>query len=249
VEKKEKREGGLQSSGALRERMSAVYEILSPLWPDAKPLLDFSSCFELLCAVVLSAQCTDEQVNKVTPGLFKRWPDAAALAGAGLEEVEACIHSVGFYRSKARHLVAAAAKMVGEFGAEVPATMEGLLSLPGVGRKTANLVISACSDEPGIIVDTHVLRVCLRLGFESKPDAGVIEKRIAATMPRASWTRFSHALNRHGKHVCSARKPRCQDEAAVEPCPLQGLCPRIGLPMAGRAKRGTGPGSRRKETG
>lgn len=216
--------------------------MLLPLWPDAKPLLDYSSCFELLCAVVLSAQCTDEQVNKVTPALFSRWPDARSLAAARVEEVEACIHSVGFFRTKARHLVEAAGRMVDEHGGEVPATMEGLLGLPGVGRKTANLVISACSGEPGIIVDTHVLRVCLRLGFEAKADPASVEKAIARWTPKENWTAFSHALNRHGKYCCTARKPACQGGEDIAPCPLEALCPKIGLPGRGGPGRPRGSG-------
>jgi endonuclease III len=212
-----------------RERASAVFEILSPLWPEAKPLLEYGDPFELVCAVALSAQCTDDQVNKATPGLFARWPDPAAMAQADIAEVEAAIHSLGFFRTKARHLVEAAEIIRTRFGGKVPETMEELLELPGVGRKTANLVLSACFGKPGIIVDTHVLRVCLRLGLGEKPDAADMEKRIAALLPKASWTRFSHAVNRHGKFVCVARKPACMPGSPLPPCPLWGLCPRIGL--------------------
>lgn len=206
--------------------MHAVYELLAPLWPDAKPLLHYSTCFELLCAVMLSAQCTDEQVNKVTPLLFGRWPDAASLAAADEDSVAECIHSVGFFRTKARHLVATARILAERRDGGVPDTMEALLELPGVGRKTANLVISACAGKPGIIVDTHVLRVAFRLGFETRRDPGLVEAAIAAAMPPAAWTAFSHALNRHGKHVCTARSPAC---ASGGDCPLAGICPRIGV--------------------
>lgn len=209
------------------KRAARILGILSPLWPEARPLLDYHDNFELLCAVVLSAQCTDEQVNRTTPALFAAWPDAGSMARASPAQVEEIIHSVGFYKTKARHLVEASALMVRDWGGRVPDTMEGLLALPGVGRKTANLVLSACFGQPGIIVDTHVLRVVLRLGLEKKADPGLIEKRIAALVPREDWTRFSHALNRHGKFVCRARAPAClaQDQA----CPLYELCPRIGL--------------------
>jgi len=206
--------------------MDAVYELLAPLWPDARPLLHYSTCFELLCAVMLSAQCTDEQVNKVTPLLFSRWPDAASMAAAEEGEVAECIRSVGFFRTKARHLVETARILSGRCGGRVPDTMEALLELPGVGRKTANLVISACAGKPGIIVDTHVLRVALRLGFETRRDPGLVEAAIAAAMPPSSWTAFSHALNRHGKNVCTARKPAC---ISGGDCPLAGICPRIGV--------------------
>jgi endonuclease-3 len=213
----------------LRARAEAVYETLSPLWPEARPQLSYRDPFELVCAVALSAQCTDEQVNKATPGLFAAWPTPAAMAAARVEEVEARIRSLGFFRTKARHLVEAARILEAKYGGEVPSTMEGLLELPGVGRKTANLVLSACFGQPGIIVDTHVLRVCLRLGFGARKEAGDMEKRIAEIVPRERWTRFSHAVNRHGKFVCAARKPACLPGSALPPCPLLAFCPRIGL--------------------
>jgi endonuclease III len=213
----------------LRSRAEAVYVILAPLWPEAEPLLKYRNPFELLCAVVLSAQCTDEQVNKATPGLFARWPDPASMAAAKLPEVEKTIGSLGFFRTKARHLVEAARMIEARSGGEVPSTMEELLELPGVGRKTANLVLSACFGEPGIIVDTHVLRTCLRLGFGPKADPTDMEKRIAALVDEEKWTRFSHAVNRHGKFVCRARKPACVPNSGLPTCPLAGLCPRIGI--------------------
>lgn len=220
---------GMASQARLRELARATYEILGPLWPEAKPQLEYRSPFELVCAVALSAQCTDEQVNRATPGLFARWPSPAAMARADIGEVEAAIRSLGFFRVKARHLVEAARLIEERFGGEVPATMEELLELPGVGRKTANLVLSACFGEPGIIVDTHVLRVCLRLGLGNKPDANYMEKRIALLMPKEAWTRFSHAVNRHGKFVCRARKPACSADSGLPPCPLADFCPRAGL--------------------
>ncbi len=212
---------------ALRNRISQIREILVPLWPDAKPLLEYSSCFELLCAVILSAQCTDDQVNAVTPALFGRYPDAFALAAAEPEEVEPFIHSVGFFRTKARHLVLAARILVAEFGGKVPATMEELLRLPGVGRKTANLVSSACFGSPGIIVDTHVMRVAFRLGLSEKKDPEYIEDIIRANLGEECHTSFSHALNRHGKFVCTARSPACL--RGKDLCPLEAICPKLGL--------------------
>lgn len=212
-----------------RELAARVYGILGPLWPEARPLLNYRDPFELVCAVALSAQCADEQVNKATPGLFAAWPTPAAMAAARIDEVEAAIRSLGFYHTKARHLVEAARIMERSFGGAVPSTMEGLLSLPGVGRKTANLVLSACFGQPGIIVDTHVLRVCLRLGLGKKALADDMEKKIAELVPKEEWTRFSHAVNRHGKFVCAARKPACLPGSALPPCPLRGLCPRLGL--------------------
>ncbi len=213
----------------LRSRAELAYEILAPLWPDARPLLSYRSPFELLCAVALSAQCTDAQVNRATPGLFAAWPTPAAMAAARVEDVEAAIRSLGFFRVKARHLVEAAGILQQSFGGLVPSTMVELLQLPGVGRKTANLVLSACFGQPGIIVDTHVLRVCLRLGLGEKPDADSMEKRIADLLPQDKWTRFSYAVNRHGKFTCIARKPACLRGSALPPCPLLKHCPRIGL--------------------
>jgi endonuclease III len=213
----------------LRARARKVLEILSPLWPEAVPLLEYRNPFELLCAVALSAQCTDEQVNKATPRLFARWPGPAEMAKADPAEIEELIHSLGFFRTKARHLVQAAAILDERFGGRVPDTMEALLDLPGVGRKTANLVLSAIYGRPGIIVDTHVLRVCLRLGLGNKPDATDMERRIAGLVPPESWTRFSHAVNRHGKFVCAARKPACLPGSDSPACPLLGICPRLGI--------------------
>lgn len=218
-----------KNARALRARADEVYRILAPLWPEAKPLLEYSSNFELLCAVALSAQCTDEQVNRATPGLFARWPDAASLAKADTAEIEAAIHSLGFFRTKARHLVESSRILVERFGGEVPGSMDELLTLPGVGRKTANLVLSACFGLPGIIVDTHVLRVCLRLGLHDREDPAAMEARIAELVPPERRTRFSHAVNRHGKHVCVARKPACIPGSSAAPCPLLKLCPRIGV--------------------
>lgn len=212
-----------------RRRAEEAYAILGPLWPDARPLLEYRSDFELLVAVILSAQCTDEQVNRATPALFARWPDAASLAEASQAEVEAMIHSVGFFRTKAAHLLSMARLLVERHGGQVPSSMEELLALPGVGRKTANLVYSATTGGAGIIVDTHVARVSFRLGLSETDDPGLCERRIASYLPKESWTSFSHAVNRHGKFVCRARRPACVEGSGLGPCPLLGLCPRVGL--------------------
>ena len=211
------------SSPAIAQRLDMVLAILGPLWPDAKPLLTHGNCFELLCSVVLSAQCTDEQVNRVTPALFARWPDAQTMAMAGLSELETAIRSIGFWRTKAKHLKESATLLVEKHGGRVPDTMNELLELPGVGRKTANLVLSSCFGQPGIIVDTHVLRVAQRLGIADKADPVLVEKLIAHNVAESEWTRLSHAINRQGKYVCRARRPACQT------CPLSQFCPRIGL--------------------
>jgi endonuclease-3 len=213
----------------LRSRALGVLAVLGPLWPEAKPLLEYRNPFELLCAVALSAQCTDDQVNKATPGLFARWPSPSAMAAAEIAELEEAIRSLGFFRVKARHLREAARILEDRFGGRVPDSMEKLLELPGVGRKTANLVRSAAYGQPGLIIDTHALRVCLRLGLGEKRDATDMEKRLALLLPPEAWTAFSHAVNRHGKFVCTARKPACLPGSSAPACPLLGLCPRRGL--------------------
>lgn len=211
----------------MREFLAAIYDILIPLWPEAKPLLHYRSPFELLCSVIMSAQTTDDQVNKVTPELFARFPDPRAMAAADVAEVEDLIRTIGFFRTKARHLVRTSAIIDQEHGGKVPDTMEKMLELPGVGRKTANLVLSSCFGLPGIIVDTHVLRVAGRLGISAVRDPALVERIIAENMESGRHTGFSHALNRHGKFTCVARKPACL--VAPGSCSLESLCPRKGV--------------------
>lgn len=213
----------------IQRSLGRVSDILIPLWPDARPLLEYSSCFELLCSVILSAQTTDEQVNEATPRLFAAFPDPEAMAGAEIEAIEGFIHSIGFYHSKARYLLSTARILVNRHGSSVPDTMEELLELPGVGRKTANLVLSACTGAPGVVVDTHVMRAAMRLGFFGKRDPVAIEATIREGIEADRLTAFSHALNRHGKFICKARAPAC---AIGEPCPLALFCPRIGIEAA-----------------
>ncbi len=201
------------------DRARKVREILTELWPSAEPLLHYGDCFELLVSVVLSAQTTDDQVNRVTPELFRRWPNPESLARAGIAEVEDTIHSLGFFRTKARHLVRLSGILTERYGGGVPRTLEELLELPGVGRKTANLVASACFGRPGIIADTHFLRVCERLGLTENRNPEAAERRIAALVEPEHRTAFSHAVNRHGKYVCTARRPDCPA------CRLREICP------------------------
>lgn len=200
-----------------------LYDILVPLWPTSGTALSYRSCFELLVSVILSAQCTDEQVNKITPALFRAFPDPAAFAGANLADVEALVRTTGFYHAKAAHIVATARMLLGEFGGQVPQTIDELVRLPGVGRKTANLVVSVCFGKPGIVVDTHVLRTARRLGLAPTDNPATSERMIAAAIPESQWTAFSYALNRHGKFVCRARKPLCAE------CPVRLLCPSAKL--------------------
>lgn len=209
----------METSPSEADRARRLRIALTALWPRAEPLLRYGDCFELLVAVVLSAQTTDDQVNRVTPGLFRAWPDPGRLAEADLAEVEARIHSLGFYRTKARHLIGLARILSERHAGKVPETLEGLLELPGVGRKTANLVASACFGRPGIIADTHFLRVCHRLGLTENRDPAAAERRIEALIEPEYRTAFSHAVNRHGKFVCRARRPDCPGCAVRELCP------------------------------
>ncbi|MDR1626547.1 MAG: endonuclease III [Spirochaetia bacterium] len=209
-----------EKDGAARARK--IHAVLLKAYPEIKPFLDYRSPFELLVAVILSAQTSDRAVNALGPELFRRFPDAAALAAAPQEEVEALIHSLGFYRVKARHLRQAARKLLDEYGGEVPAAMEELVGLPGVGRKTAGVILCQIYGKPAIIVDTHFSRVAGRLGLTEDRDPARTEKRIAALLPQGMWSSFSMRINRHGRAVCSARRPAC------ESCCLRKLCPGTG---------------------
>jgi endonuclease-3 len=187
--------------------------------PDATCALAHRNPFELLVATILSAQCTDQKVNAVTPALFARYPDAAALAGAPLDTVEEIIHATGFYRAKAKSIVACANRLVQEFGGEVPREMDQLIALPGIGRKTANVVGGhAFGLQAGIAVDTHVTRLAQRLGLTRHTDPLEIESDLMALLPRERWTRASDLIIFHGRRVCQARKPMC------ERCPVIDLC-------------------------
>ena len=192
--------------------------ILDPLFPDHKPLLNYENPFQLLIATSLAAQCTDAAVNKVTPELFGRFPDPASLSMAPLPDLETIVHSLGFFRAKAHNIKALSKQLNEKFNNEVPKTMEELTTLPGVGRKTASVILSTCFNEPAIIVDTHFTRVSRRLGLTASERADVIEENIAAIAPRETWISVSHTLNRFGRTVCLAKKPLC------ETCPVRELC-------------------------
>jgi endonuclease-3 len=205
---------------ALRAHSLVLLDRLLALYPEAHCALDFTDAFELLCATILSAQCTDKRVNLVTPSLFARYPDAPALAAAQPEEVEALIRSTGFFRSKAKSLIGMATALVERHGGEVPADMEALTALPGVGRKTANVILgNAFGRNDGIVVDTHVTRLSNRLALTSESDAVKIERALLPLFPQERWTMLSHLLIEHGRQVCDARKPRCGD------CVLSDVCP------------------------
>ena len=188
-------------------------------YPEALCALVHDNPFQLLAATILSAQCTDEMVNKATPGLFARYPDAASLATASPLEVEPLIQTLGLFRSKARHLVGMAAALVERHGGEVPTSMEELTALPGVGRKTANVVRSVAMRLPGLPVDTHVGRISRRLALTAETDAVKAEHALGALVPPDQWGDFSLRMILHGRAICLARKPRC------EACVLSDFCP------------------------
>jgi endonuclease-3 len=208
-------------------RVEAVLEQLRELYPDAKCALNSATPLQLLVATMLSAQCTDERVNMVTPVLFAKYPDAAAFANARPNELEHKIHSTGFFRQKAKSIREACADLVAKYGGEVPRSLEQLVELRGVGRKTANVVLgNAYGIASGIVVDTHVGRLAGRLGLTNETDAVKIEFALQPLVPAELWTLFSHWLILHGRAVCNARKPRCSD------CPLSPHCPRTGVTLS-----------------
>jgi len=207
-----------------RERAAAIARRLAETYPRAECSLDFRSPFQLLVATILSAQCTDKRVNAVTPGLFERWPDAAALAAARQEEVEGVIRSTGFFRAKARSLLGCSRALVERHGSAVPRSFADLVRLPGVGRKTANVVMGAAfGDATGVVVDTHVGRISRRLGLTRRADAVRAERDLVALLEPDQWIAFSHRLIELGRAVCLARRPRCAG------CSLADLCPRVGV--------------------
>ena len=213
-----------ESKRARIQRMHEEYALLVEAFPHPKCALDFTSPLQLLIATVLSAQTTDKRVNTVTPELLSRFPDAASLAAANPQDVEDIIHPLGFYRSKTKHLLGLAVVLRDCFGGEVPDTMDSLVTLPGVGRKTANVVLGNAFGVPGFPVDTHVIRVTGRLRWRgdwnsSSPDPVHIEREICSYFEPSQWTDLSHRLILHGRATCHARKPDC----AV--CPLHDTCP------------------------
>jgi endonuclease-3 len=199
-----------------------VDEVLRALYPET-PALEFASPLTLLVAAILAAQCTDERVNQVTRTLFQRFPDARAFAEAPLEEIEAAVHSTGFFRQKARTLKASCQALVDRFAGEVPTSLEALTSIPGIGRKTANLVRGNSLGIPCVFVDTHVKRVSYRLGLTKNTDPDRIEADLTALLPPDRQTPFSNLLTHLGRQVCTARKPQCPV------CPVSGLCPKVGV--------------------
>ena len=206
-----------QAETSRRERISRG---LARLYPGANIALHFRNPYELLIATILSAQSTDKTVNEVTPALFQKYPDANALAGAVPSELEVMIHRTGFFRNKAKNLLRCAQMLVQEHGGEVPQTMEKLVILPGVGRKTANVVLgNAFGKNEGVVVDTHVQRLAQRMGLTEQTQPEKIEQDLMKLIPREEWTIFAHRLILHGRHICQARKPKCPDCLIAPDCP------------------------------
>lgn len=211
-----------ESLGSRRARAARALAELKRLYPDARTELSFYTPFQCVIATLLSAQATDVSVNLATPALFAAYPDSHALAAATAEEVEPFIQRIGLFRTKAKNSVATARILVERHGGEVPGTMEELLELPGVGRKTANVVLANAFGVPTIAVDTHVGRVARRLGFSREQDPDKVEADLKRLFPKEEWIFLHHALILHGRRVCTARKPNCAD------CPLCPDCPSCG---------------------
>jgi endonuclease III len=212
---------------------------LEQTYPDAKCSLDYRNPYELLVATILSAQCTDVRVNMVTPDLFARFPDPGALADADQEDLENRIKSTGFFRNKTKSLLGMARAVVDKHRGEIPRTMDELTHLPGVGRKTANVILgNAYGLNEGVVVDTHVTRVSFRLGLTHETDAVKIEQDLMKIVPHEKWTLFSHLLIFHGREICVARRPLC------ERCPLNDICP-SSLVLVGQGPRAKGHGAGR----
>jgi endonuclease-3 len=215
--------------------------------PNADTELHFSSAYELLVATILSAQCTDERVNQVTPALFKRYPDAGALARATTGELEPQIQSTGFFRAKSRSLVGMATAVVEQHAGEIPTTMDALVTLPGVGRKTANVVLGHALGVPGLPVDRHVLRVSNRIGIARAEDPEVVEQQLCAAMPPAEWTQTSDTLILHGRRICKP-KPLCERCVVREDCEYYRLVVSRAAKPRGTGREG-GASTKRSETG
>ena len=201
-----------------------VAQRLATEYPEIVIPLDHASPFQLLAAVILSAQCTDERVNQVTPALFARFPDAASMAQASLAELEGLIHSTGFFRAKAKSLQGMAQAVTGRFGGELPGTIKELVTLPGVGRKTANVILGHWFDVPGVVVDTHVLRLSRLLGLTTETDPVKVERDLMAIWPRRVWSDTTMRMIYHGRKVCIARRPRCGE------CIMADFCPSVRAP-------------------
>ncbi|TDD41739.1 endonuclease III [Saccharopolyspora elongata] len=223
--------GGETRLGLVR-RARRMLRALAEAYPDAHCELDFETPLELAVATILSAQCTDKRVNEVTPALFRRYPTAAAYAGADRTELEEMIRSTGFYRNKAASLMGLGAALVEKYDGEVPRKLDQLVKLPGIGRKTANVILGNAFDVPGITVDTHFGRLVRRWGWTAEEDPVKVEHAIGELIPRKEWTMLSHRVIFHGRRVCHARKPACGACLLAKDCPSYGLGPTEPVPAA-----------------
>lgn len=238
---------GRRERSRIQQRAAQILDILELTHPEARCALDYRNPFELVAATILSAQCTDERVNQVTPALFGRYPDAKAMARAKPEDLEAIVRSTGFFRAKSRSLLGCATALAERHGGEVPRTMDEMTKLPGVGRKTASVVLGHAYDiAEGIAVDTHVLRVTNRLGIARADDPLEVERQLMAVIPRERWTRTTDLVIFHGRKICIARRPLCGE------CPVFALCrwPYRQAYAMGETPRGPRPARRgpRKRT-
>jgi endonuclease III len=215
-----------ESPAARRARARAIARGLARAYPDAWCALTYRTPWELVVATILSAQCTDVMVNQVTPALFTEFPSPAALAAAPAARVEALVKRTGFFRQKTKSIQATARAVAERHGGEVPSSMEALTELPGIGRKTANVVLGTAFGQPAIFVDTHVRRLANRLGLTFEDDPDKIERDLQALLAPNAWTAFAHRLIHHGRRVCVSRKPRCSV------CPLARWCPQIGVKVS-----------------
>ncbi len=206
-------------------RARRVFALLQKEYPEIRCTLDYGSPFQLMVMTILAAQCTDARVNIVAGPLFEQYPDPAAFCRAKLKDVEVAIHSTGFFRQKAKNIIATSKILIEKHKGEVPTTLEELTELPGVGRKTANVLLGECFNTPGVIVDTHCGRLARRLGFTQAEEPRQVERDLMGVWPKKHWTGFSHMLVFHGRAVCASRSPKC------ELCSLRRHCPRTGLPQ------------------
>jgi endonuclease-3 len=216
-----------EDPAALKQRVAKIVRQLAKDYGDAECALHHNSPFELLVATILSAQCTDERVNMVTPGLFKLFPTPAAFAAAPIEKIEKAIQSTGFFRNKAKSIKACSTALVEKYDGQVPRELDQMVELAGVGRKTANVVLGvAYGKATGVVVDTHVGRLSRRLGLTASDDPVKVEADLMQLLPKKEWIDFAHRLIHHGRQVCHARKPKC------DACTLAKLCPKIGVAVA-----------------
>jgi len=207
------------------ERVVDIIKLLRKAYPESRTALDYKTSLQILVSTILSAQCTDERVNRITPALFRKYPNAAAFANADKAELEMDIRPAGFFRNKAKNIMGAARKIVEDFGGEVPDSMEKLITLPGVARKTANIVLSSVFKKAeGIAVDVHVKRLSGRMGLSKQTVPEKIEQDLLKIVPKDAWLDFNYLLVNHGRAVCPSRKPRCAD------CVLTSLCPKKSIP-------------------